>query len=258
MDTPLEYILKRDRFIVIGGMVIISLLCWWYIIYLYRQMVQMNMDSPFFAMPMTAHWAGSDFILMFLMWMIMMIAMMTPSVAPLILIFARVNRQRRQQQNPYIKTAYLFTGYFLVWTGFSLVATLLQWALQQVSLLSPEMITTSKILSGIILIAAGVFQFTPLKNKCLSNCRSPLEFIYRNWKEGKKGAIRMGIQNGIYCVGCCWVLMILLFVTGIMNLLWVALIAVFVLIEKIAAKPKWVSYISGVVLIIYGFRILIV
>ncbi len=252
MILPLEYILKRDRIIVITGLFIISILAWLYVIYLYRQMEVMNMRALFFAMPMTPKWNSTDFILMFLMWLVMMIAMMTPSVAPLILLFTKVNRQRKNQQSPFVNTSYLFTGYFMVWAGFSLLATLLQWILQQVSWLNPDMIITNKILGSIILIAAGVFQFTPLKQTCLDFCKSPLEFIYKHWKEGKKGAVKMGIQNGIYCVGCCWVLMVLLFVSGVMNILWVALIALFVLIEKVFARSKWISFSAGTLLITYG------
>ena len=212
----------------------------------------MNMDALFFAMPMTPKWASTDFILMFLMWLVMMVAMMTPSVAPLILLFAKVNRQRKMQQSPFVNTFYLLTGYFLVWGGFSLIATLLQWLLQQVSWLNPDMIITNKILGSIILIAAGIFQFTPVKQTCLKFCKSPIEFIYSHWKDGKRGAIKMGIQNGTYCVGCCWILMVLLFVSGVMNILWVALIALFVLVEKVFAKSKWVSYVAGSLLIMYG------
>jgi len=220
-------------------------------------MAVMNMDALFFAMPMSPSWTAVDFVLLFLMWFVMMIAMMTPSVAPLILIFTMVNRQRMQQDRPFVKTAYLVTGYFLVWAAFSLAATSLQWLLQQISLLNPEMKTTSKILESIILITTGIFQFTPLKQTCLRYCRSPLDFVHRHWKEGKRGAFRMGIENGFYCLGCCWMLMVLLFVAGIMNLLWVALIAVFVLIEKILPKRKWISYGAGFVLIVYGVLLLI-
>jgi len=233
------------------------ILAWFYIIYLYRQMVVMDMDALFFAMPMTPSWTVVDFVLLFLMWLVMMIAMMTPSVAPLILLFTKVNRQRREQQNPFVNTSYLFIGYFVVWGGFSLIATLLQWLLQQVSWLNPDMIITNKIAGSIILVAAGVFQFTPLKQTCLSFCKSPLEFIFKHWKEGKKGAIRMGIKNGVYCVGCCWVLMVLLFVSGVMNILWVALIALFVLIEKVSAKSKWISFAAGGLLIIYGVLVIV-
>lgn len=215
------------------------------------------MNALFFAMPMTPKWATTDFILMFLMWLVMMIAMMTPSVAPLILLFAKVNRQRREQQSPFVNTSYLFIGYFVVWGGFSLIATLLQWLLQQVSWLNPDMIITNKIVGSVILVAAGVFQFTPLKQTCLNFCKSPLEFIYKYWKEGQKGAIKMGIKNGFYCLGCCWVLMVLLFVSGVMNILWVALIALFVLIEKVSAKSKWISFVAGSLLIIYGVLVIV-
>jgi predicted metal-binding membrane protein len=251
-STSIESIVKRDRIIVGSCLFAICALSWLYIIYLYRQMYPMNMDALFFAMPMSAQWAATDFVLLFFMWAVMMVAMMLPSVTPLVLIFAAVNRQRRQVQSPFVPTAYLLTGYFLVWTGFSLLATLLQWFLQRLSLLNPEMETTNKILGGIILVSAGLFQFTSLKQRCLYNCQTPVSFIHQHWKDGKTGALRMGVQNGAYCLGCCWILMILLFVSGIMNLLWIGLIAAFVLIEKSFSSLKWISYISGALLIAYG------
>jgi predicted metal-binding membrane protein len=217
----------------------------------------MDMSALFFAMPMTPEWTAIDFVLLFFMWLVMMIAMMTPSVAPLILIFAKVNRQRRQQDHPFANVVYLIAGYFLVWAAFSLAATSLQWLLQQISLLNPEMKTTNKILGSMILIVAGIFQFTPLKQTCLKYCRTPLNFVLNHWKEGKSGALRMGIENGFYCVGCCWMLMVLLFVAGIMNLLWVAIIALFVLVEKISPNVKWIPYVAGLVLIAYGILLLI-
>jgi predicted metal-binding membrane protein len=254
---PLAYILKKDRFIVLTALFILCILSWLYIIYLYRQMHPMNMDALFFAMPMTPKWSLTDFVLLFLMWFVMMIAMMTPSVTPLILIFTVINRKRRQQRNPFVSSGYLLSGYFLVWAAFSLFATFLQWLLQQISLLNPEMVTTSKILGGIILISAGTFQFTPLKNTCLRYCRTPISFIHQHWKEGKRGAFRMGLQNGVYCLGCCWVLMILLFVSGIMNILWIAVLTLFVVIEKILPSAKVVSSIAGILLITFGIIILL-
>jgi predicted metal-binding membrane protein len=221
-------------------------------------MTVMDMSAAFFAMPMSPQWSATDFVLLFLMWFVMMIAMMTPSVAPLILIFAMVNRQKKLQQNPFTSSGYLLAGYFLMWALFSFVATALQWFLQQVSLLNPEMITTNKILGAVILMAAGIFQFTPVKHKCLSYCRTPIDFIHLNWKEGKRGALIMGMKNGMYCLGCCWILMILLFVSGIMNLLWITIIALFVLIEKILpAAAKWISFAAGTLLIVYGIFVLI-
>lgn len=248
----IESILKKDRLILVTGLLFICLLSWWYIIYLYRQMYPMNMNALFFAMPMTPDWTATDFVLLFLMWLVMMIAMMTPSVAPLIFIFAMVNRQKKLQQNPFVPTGYLFSGYFLVWAVFSLLATILQWALQQVAWLNPEMIITNKILGSVILITAGLFQFSVLKQRCLHYCQTPVDFIHRKWKEGKKGAFKMGIENGVYCLGCCWVLMVLLFVAGIMNLLWIALLSLFVLVEKLIPNSKWISYAAGTCLILYG------
>lgn len=255
--NTLEYVLKKDRFIVLSALFLLCVLSWLYVIYLYRQMNPMNMDALFFAMPMTPQWSWTDFVLLFLMWVVMMIAMMIPSVAPLVLLFAMINRQRKQHQNPFVPTGYLLSGYFLVWTVFSFFATVLQWLLQQLSLLNPEMVTTSKILGAIILISAGAFQFTPLKNRCLQQCRTPIDFIHRHWKEGKRGALQMGIKNGIYCLGCCWILMILLFVSGIMNLLWIAIIALFVLIEKVLPAAKAVSSMAGIALIVFGIIVLV-
>ena len=255
--NTLENILKKDRVIILTALFVLCLLSWLYIIYLYRQMYPMNMDALFFAMPMTPQWTWTDFVLLFLMWFVMMIAMMTPSVTPLVLIYAMINRQRKQQQNPFVSAGYLVSGYFVVWAAFSLFATLLQWLLQRVSLLNPEMETTSKILGAIILISAGIFQFTPLKNACLRYCRTPIDFITHKWKEGKWGALQMGMENGLYCLGCCWILMILLFVSGIMNILWIAIITLFVLAEKVLPAAKPVSSIAGVALIGYGIIILL-
>lgn len=254
--STLEFLLKKDRAIVLIGLLFLCALSWLYIIYLYKQMYPMNMSAFLFAMPMTPHWSGTDFVLLFLMWFVMMIAMMTPSVTPLMLLFAMVNRQRKQQQSPFVPTGYLLTGYLLVWAAFSLFATGLQWLLQQVSLLNPEMETTSKTLGGIILITAGLFQFTPLKNTCLRYCRTPYDFIMNNWKDGKHGALRMGVENGLYCLGCCWILMILLFVSGVMNLLWIFIISLFVLIEKVLPS-KVVSLVAGIALVLYGIVIFI-
>jgi predicted metal-binding membrane protein len=256
--TTLEFILKKDRAILAGCLIGISVISWLYIIYLYKQMYPMNMKAFLFAMPMTAAWSLTDFLLLFLMWFVMMVAMMTASVAPLILIFAMVNRQKQQQQNPYVPAGYLFAGYYFTWGVFSLLATLLQWALQQFNWLNPDMIITHKILGAVILIAAGIFQFTSLKQRCLAHCQTPVDFIHKKWKAGKSGAFKMGMENGIYCLGCCWILMVVLFVAGVMNLLWIALIAIFVLLEKLVPQNKWISFIAGAGLIGYGICILFI
>jgi predicted metal-binding membrane protein len=249
----LQRILKKERLITTIGLFLLFIFSWLYIIYLYKQMYPMNMDALFFAMPMTADWTLTEFTLLFVMWFVMMIAMMIPSVSPLILIFISVSRKYSHDKNPLSLSWYLLAGYFLVWCAFSLLATFLQWTLQQISLLNPEMETTSQVLGGIILITSGIFQFTSLKRRCLKFCQSPLSFLQRHWRYGKAGALKMGIQNGIYCLGCCWILMILLFVSGIMNILWIAIISIFILIEKVFPRSQYISYLAGGSLVIFGF-----
>jgi predicted metal-binding membrane protein len=194
---------------------------------------------------------------MFLMWAVMMVAMMVPTAAPMILIFANVNRKRQEQERPYVPTAVFLSGYLLVWTGFSVLATLAQWGLHEAALLSPMMVSTSSILGGILLLAAGIFQWTPLKYACLKHCRSPLSFLMTDWREGYRGALIMGLKHGSYCTGCCWFLMALLFVAGVMNLLWVATITAFVLVEKAVPRGDLVGRIAGVALCIAGLIMLV-
>jgi len=181
---------------------------------------------------------------------------MLPSVAPVILTFATVNRNRRARGEPYVPAALFAAGYLLAWVGFSLAATLAQWALERAALLSPmDMTIDSRLLGGLLFLAAGLYQFTPVKLACLSFCRSPLDFVVNHWRDGNGGALRMGMTHGLYCLGCCWILMLLLFVGGVMNLLWVAALAGVVLIEKVAAGP-WIGRIGGAVLTTYGVWLL--
>jgi predicted metal-binding membrane protein len=155
-----------------------------------------------------------------------------------------------------VPTAIFLSGYLLVWTGFSGLATLTQWGFHSAALLSPMMVSTSPLLGGIILLVAGLLQWTPLKYACLTHCRSPLSFLMTDWREGYRGALIMGLRHGSYCTGCCWFLMALLFVAGVMNLLWVATITAFVLIEKIAPRGEVVGRLGGVVLVIAGLMML--
>lgn len=249
--TPLEAMLKRDRTIVISGLAGITTLAWLYMLYLAWGMKSMDMKMAM-AMPHMQSWEIMDFVLMFVMWVVMMVAMMVPSAAPMILVFATINRRRRQQQGPFVPTGVFFLGYLVVWTWFSVLATLVQWGLHSAALLTPMMTATSPILGGALLLVAGIFQWTPLKHACLTNCRSPLGFLMTEWREGKQGALIMGLKHGSYCVGCCWVLMNLLFVAGVMNLLWVAIIAAFILMEKVAPAGHWVSRAAGLLLIGWG------
>ena len=206
--------------------------------------------------PDTQAWSISTLPPLFLMWAEMMVAMMIPSAAPMILTFALVNRKRREQERPYVPTGMFLLGYLAIWTGFSALAALAQWALHGTALLSPMMVATSPVLGGLLLIAAGVFQWTPLKHACLDHCRSPLTFLLSEWREGRIGAWRMGMTHGAYCTGCCWFLMALLFVAGVMNLGWIALISIFVLVEKVLPPGPWVGRISGATLAGWGLWML--
>jgi len=188
------------------------------------------------------------------MWTVMMVAMMTPSAAPVILLFAGTQRARRAARSP-IVTAVFGAGYLLVWTAFSAAAAAGQWALHQAAMLSPSMSTSSAWLGGGILVAAGIYQLTPTKRACLMHCQSPLGFLMSHWRDGTAGALRMGISHGLYCVGCCWALMCVLFVVGVMNLAWVAALAIFVLLEKIGPPGPLVARLSGGIMIAAGILI---
>lgn len=244
-----ETVLRRDRVIVLCGLVMIIALSWAYVSYLAWEMRGMDMEM---ILPRMQAWGVADFALMFVMWAVMMVAMMTPSAAPMVLTFAGINRRRREQHVPYVPTGIFLLGYLVVWAGFSLLATAAQWGLQAASLLSPMMVSTSPVLGGVLLLAAGTYQWTPLKYACLLHCRSPMGFILNDWREGSRGAFLMGLKHGGYCVGCCWSLMALLFVAGVMNLLWVAAIAGFVLLEKVAPAGHRVGLVAGVLLVAGG------
>ncbi len=172
---------------------------------------------------------------MFMMWVVMMIGMMTPAAAPMVLLYARVGRQAAMQGKPFANSYWFFGGYLLAWVAFALVATLAQWAVQRASLLTPMMESASAIFGSALLIAAGLYQWSPLKDACLRQCQAPLQFIQRHggFRRDAKGSLKLGIRHGAYCVGCCWALMALLFVGGVMNLLWIAVLTVFILLESV-------------------------
>ena len=256
-ETSLEAVFKRDRAIVISCIVGISVLAWAYMFYLAWDMKNMDMGIKI-SMPQMQTWGALNFVFIFVMWAVMMVAMMIPSAAPVILMFATINRKRRELQHPFVHTGVFLLGYLAAWVWYSALATLTQWGLNTTALLSPMMVSTSPILGGALLLIAGIFQFTPLKHACLTRCRSPLGFLLNEWREGTQGAFVMGLKNGNYCVICCWVLMSLMFVAGVMSLLWMAIIAVFVLVEKVAPAGRWVSRISGFLLVLWGSWMLLI
>ena len=254
----LERILKRDRQIVIGGLVFVSLASWLYILTgAGMDTGKMTPMSGGAMLTMKLAWTPAYFTLMLTMWWVMMVAMMLPSAAPMVLLFATVNRKSRQQGRPFTPTSFFATGYLIAWGGFSLFAVLLQWGLERLTLLSLMMQTTSLYLGAGLLIAAGVYQLTPLKQACLRHCQTPLQFIAYHWRPGSRGALRMGLEHGFFCLGCCWVLMLLLFYGGVMNPWWITGLALYVLIEKLApAGPRLGRYTGGL-LILWGVWVLV-
>jgi predicted metal-binding membrane protein len=207
---------------------------------------------PAMAMPAMHAWGWVEIGALVIMWVVMMVAMMMPAAAPMIVMFATIRRRRTAEGRPAVPTVIFVLGYLVVWTIYSGVAALAQAGLHAAALLPPAMAATSPLLSGGLLVAAGVFQWTPLKRACLAACRSPLSFLMTSWREGRAGAFMMGLRHGLYCVGCCWALMALLFVAGVMNLLWVAAIAVAVLVEKVVPRGDVVGRLAGVVLTAAG------
>ena len=291
----LEAILRRDRIVVTFILVIVILACWVYLLSgagtgMYpHQMVtlipnQMKMDTT---MPDMAggsahntktdesgHWSSSDMLmsqvkwtasyafLMFLMWWLMMIAMMLPSASPMVLMHASILRKSLasvENQGHYtpshrliLTTSSFISGYLAMWGLFSLVAVAAQWVLVSLGVLSDMMMSTSKLLSSGLLVSAGVWQLIPFKAACLRHCRSPITFLSTHWHPGIGGAFKMGIEHGAYCLGCCWFLMALLFYGGIMNLIWIIGLALLVLAEKVIPDGVVFGRVIGLLLIAWG------
>jgi predicted metal-binding membrane protein len=246
-------ILRRDRTVVVGALMGAIVLAWAYLLLVAGPDASMAaMGEPMMPMPLTP----ATFGVMALMWIAMMAAMMLPSAAPMILLFAAIDRKRTERGSLIGATGLFTFAYLLVWAAFSIAAASAQWGLQQGRLLSPEMAAGSTALAGALLMVAGVYQLTPLKQACLRHCRSPLDFLTRYWRKGTVGALQMGLRHGLFCLGCCWALMALLFVGGIMNMFWVAALALFVLLEKIVPGGRWLGYAAGIGLLLWGGTIL--
>ena len=251
-ESALAALLRRDRAIVVAAMIAVTALAWSDVLHLARAMSDMAampgmpMDASGLMSPVFGRWSLGHFMAMFAMWTVMMIGMMTPSVAPMILIYTQIAR-RHTGATPFSSALWFAGGYLLAWTGFSLLATLTQWGLEQLALLSPMMASSSRRFGGLLLIAAGLYQWLPIKYACLSRCRAPLSFIMEHggFQMRASGSLRLGLQHGLYCVGCCWALMALLFVGGVMNLLWIAALMVFVLLEKLMPGWRYFARASG-------------
>jgi predicted metal-binding membrane protein len=244
---------RRDRIAVIAALAVISALSW---VYVYRQMQPMAAMSQM-AMPARfAPWQWGDFALNFAIWWAMMPGMMLPSAAPMILTFATINRKKRERGQLFVPTMVFTSGYLIAWGFFGIAATLADWGLQRAALVMPATQSLTPILAAVVIIAAGLYQLTPFKSACLAHCRSPFDFVLNHWRDGVAGALRMGIEHGLYCLGCCWLLMALLFALGLMSLLWMAAIAVFVLVEKLLPAGEWIARIGGVAMLGFGLYLL--
>ncbi len=280
----LESVLSRDRMIVIVGLVTVIVLSWIYILLgagmgmtafemttttlpgvsssidMAAQGSGMSsqkdrggaMRMAHAAMTQPAVWTPSYAVLMFCMWWVMMVAMMLPSASPMILLFARVYRGQKAHGASFVPTSIFAAGYLVSWSVFSVLAAGAQWGLERAGLLSAMLVSTSGLFAGILLLIAGIYQLTPLKYACLKHCQSPLQFIMHHWRTGTSGAFRMGIEHGVFCLGCCWFLMALLFVGGVMNLYWIVGLAVFVLLEKTMPVGHWLGSLTGIGLMVWG------
>ena len=267
--SSLEAVLRRDRVVVAIALLAVITVCWLYLLAgagtgMYpHEMAALNPVSEGMDLPMAfPKWTPGYTLLMFGMWWLMMIAMMLPSAAPMVLLHATVTRnglppdhdaQPTANSRHLVRTTTAFVaGYLVMWGAFSLLAVIAQWMLQREGLLSPVMTSTSRLLGAGLLLAAGLWQLTPLKAVCLRRCRSPIGFLSMHWRTGTRGAFGMGVKHGAYCLGCCWFLMALLFFGGVMNLIWIVGLALIVLIEKLTPSGELVGKVTGVLLIAWG------
>jgi predicted metal-binding membrane protein len=280
VEAALQALLRRDRAVTAAGLVVLCVLGWVWLLsgaglgmdmgrmarlalFPHERVLAMasmpGMDMP---APPPAAWPPALFALTLAMWAAMMVAMMTPSAAPAILLYARVHRHGAaaggEAAARLAPTGVFAAGYFLLWLGFSVAATLVQWGLAQAGLSDPMAGSGSRLFSAGLLLAAGAYQLSPLQGACLSHCRSPAQFFARAWRPGPWGALRLGLLHGAYCVGCCWLVMALLFVGGVMNLAWIAALAVLVLAEKVAPAGRWMARAAGGLLIAWGVATLLV
>lgn len=275
-----EDLLKHDRAVVVAALVFVIAISWLYVLAgagMGMSAFEMSslsmaigassgssmgmpmisaMGQAMVAMATPADWTWAYAFLMFGMWWVMMIAMMLPSATPMILLFALVNRRSHAKGGPYVPTAVFAGAYLVAWGGFSVFAVALQWGLERAELLSPMMASRNAAFGGALLVLAGAYQLSPLKHACLGHCRGPIDFISRHWRAGRRGAFRMGVHHGLYCLGCCWALMALLFFGGVMNLYWIAGLALFVLLEKTTSPGHWLASLSGLGLVGWGVALL--
>jgi len=245
--------LRRDRIIIAGCVLGVSTLAWVYLVHVARQMSEMPAVAGMASVGTMAStpWDGAQWWLTFFMWTVMMIGMMSPSAMPALVLYAQTQSRRPHRGPMPITVAAFGVSYLSLWVAFGLLAASTHWMAREAMLMSPAMRVVSPRLAGGILLLAGLYQFTPFKGACLTQCQSPLGFLIARWREGVSGAVVMGIRHGLYCLGCCWALMAVLFAVGVMNLAWVAVLTVFVLVEK-RVTGSLVSRAGGAAMIVLG------
>lgn len=230
-----------ERWTLIGAVTTVTASAWAWMLYMdwaMHDMMQGGASTAWMPPPAGASgWSGYDFWMLFVMWAIMMIAMMTPSAIPMLRMYRTVQRNRSRQTLETVPWGIFLVGYLASWTLFSIVISVIQWPLHEWGLLDPMMDSRSLLFSGILLVVAGLYQWTPWKDACLTQCRTPLQFLLARWKDGRSGALQMSFEHGLYCIGCCWALMLVLFAVGMMNMLWVAALMLFVIVEKALPSP---------------------
>jgi len=227
------------------GLFVASLAAWAFLAWLV-----VDMSHPFaqLTMPASPDWSAANLLAIFTMWAVMMAAMMLPSAMPMVLTFVRLSRRGGEVA----RGRSFVAAYLAVWCAFSAVATAAQWALQRLDWVDPMLVSTSAGLTAALLLIAGLYQFSPLKRLCLARCQSPMGFLLGEWRPGARGAFGMGLRHGLFCLGCCWALMALLFVGGVMNLAWVAALSIAVALEKLRPGGEWIAAGLGVALIALG------
>ena len=250
---PLAALDSRSRWSVFALVASIAAIGWIYLIYMVWVMENMHLVDMWMPPHVAVRvWTAYDFLMLIVMWMLMMAAMMLPSTLPMVWIHNTMSQNRKKKRHSSVPTFIFVMGYVATWSLYSIVATLLQWQFHKKGLMDPMMDSNSYLLSGSILLIAGLYQWTPLKEACLNKCRNPVGFLISNWRDTYRGTFNMGLSHGLYCVGCCWALMAILFAVGVMNMLWIVILSVFAIVEKTLLPPAVGKYLIGSLLIVWG------
>ena len=246
MAHPTTRMVQRERYLILGGLLILSALAWVFLIWQARMMGSQAMGLTM----------GMSALLFISIWIVMMVAMMFPTAAPMILMFSKIYTSKRQQELPFVPTWVFVSAYLLVWSLCGVVAYPLAVGIEQLAAQSMWLMENAARLGGVVLLLAGLYQLSPLKDICLSKCRTPLQFILSSWHDGYGGAFRMGLEHGAFCLGCCWLLFVILFPLGIMNIAVMALVTALIFAEKALPIGRQISKLAGAGLIVYGVLIM--